>query len=153
MSIKRHLFLTSALAFSMALFGLSACSPTVDIRGRIPEPELLAQVKVGQSSEDDVQTLLGSPSSTTVWGNQIWHYIYERTETVSFLTPVVKEYKAVSIVFDDQGKVAKIEKLNGKKIKDVDLVTRETPTAGKEMTVVEQLLGNVGKFAKEDKPK
>ena len=31
--------------------------------------------------------------------------------------------------------------------KDVDMVTRITPTAGKELTVLEQIMGNVGRFS------
>lgn len=142
---KRHL----APIFAAALLGVAACTPTVDMRGRVPSPEMLSQIKVGETTEEQAQLLLGSPSTTMNWGGQVWHYVYERTETRSFLDPVVKEYKVVTIVFDDQGKVARIDKLGNKSLKPVDIVTRETPTAGKEMTIVEQMLGNVGKFAKE----
>ena len=142
MRTKRHLL----PLLSATLLGLAACSPTVDIRGQLPEPDQLAQVKVGVSTEEQVQTLLGTPSSSTTWGEQVWHYVYERTETRSFLDPVVKDYRVVTIAFDDQGKVSKISKLGPDALKPVDFVTRETPTPGREMTVIEQLLGNVGKF-------
>lgn len=144
-STKRHF----APLFVLALLGLGACTPTIDIHGEIPAPELLAQVKIGQSTEEQVQQLLGSPSSTTTWGNQVWHYIYERTETLSFFTPRVKDYREVTIVFDDSGKVSDIKQLGKKALKKVVMVPRETPTAGKELTAIEQLLGNVGKFSKD----
>lgn len=149
-STKRHFAPFFALPlFVLTGLGLSACTPTVDIHGEIPAPELLAQVKIGESTEEQVQQILGSPSSTTAWGNQVWHYIYERTETLSFFTPRVKDYQEVTIAFDDSGKVLDIKRLGKKALKNVVMVTRETPTAGKEMTVIEQLLGNVGKFAKD----
>lgn len=139
--IKRHLL----PVLTVALLG-AACSPVVDIRGQQPEPQQLAQVKVGVSTEEQVQALLGTPSTSTTWGEQVWHYVYERTVTRSFFDPEVTDYRVVTIAFDDQGKVTKISKLGPNALKPVDAVTRVTPTPGREMTIIEQLLGNVGKF-------
>ena len=124
----------------------AACTPTTDLRGHKLPPELLAQVKVGLSTQDEVQAILGSPSSTMTYGTQTWHYVFERTETTSFLTPEIKEYTTVTIVFDDAGRVKQIDKSGLNDLTDVTMVSRETPTAGKEMSFMEQMLGNVGKL-------
>ena len=46
-----------------------------------------------------------------------------------------------------QGRVRDIKQYELKDGKEVDMVARKTPTSGKELTVLEQILGNVGKFS------
>ena len=46
-----------------------------------------------------------------------------------------------------------MEKVDPKLAQNVDIVTRKTPTAGKEFTAVQQFVGNLGKFNKADKAK
>ena len=52
----------------------------------------------------------------------------------------------MAIEFDEQGTVSRIDRhdLNG--AREIDLVDRETPTSGNEMSVLEQFLGNIGRF-------
>jgi len=52
--------------------------------------------------------------------------------------------------FDDKGVVSSIEALGLEDGRNVELVERATPTAGNEMTILEQVLGNMGKFNKAD---
>ncbi len=142
----------SLLMFCTAL-ALGACTATVDLRGNLPEPEALAKIKVGETTEEQAQLILGTPSSVTNFGEQDWHYIYQKVSTVSFFTPREMDYITITLAFDATGKVKSITKLGKKDRKTIDLVSRETPTAGKEYSVMEQLIGNVGKFTKEDKGK
>ena len=52
----------------------------------------------------------------------------------------------MAIEFDEQGTVSRIDRhdLNG--AREIDLVDRETPTSGNELSVLEQFLGNIGRF-------
>jgi outer membrane protein assembly factor BamE (lipoprotein component of BamABCDE complex) len=54
----------------------------------------------------------------------------------------------VEVLFDEQDKVLEVKKLNLGDAQDVDVVDRKTPTAGKTITVFDQLLGNIGRFNK-----
>ena len=134
-----------------ALLAATACTPTVDIRGNNPLPDQMAQIKVGETTQDEVMTLLGTPSSTMNYGEEVWHYISGRTETTAFFMPDEKERKVVSIFFDNGGKVSNITTLTLLDGKVIQSVGRETPAAGKDLSFLEQLLGNVGKFSKEEK--
>ena len=111
----------------------------------------MAQIKVGETTQDEVMTLLGTPSSTMNYGEEVWHYISGRTETTAFFMPDEKERKVVSIFFDNGGKVSNITTLTLLDGKVIQSVGRETPAAGKDLSFLEQLLGNVGKFSKEEK--
>ncbi|HLO76739.1 MAG TPA: outer membrane protein assembly factor BamE, partial [Magnetospirillum sp.] len=93
-----------AFAISLALFA-AACTPSVDLRGNLPDPEALSQIKPGKTTREEVQTLLGTPSATSTFGEESWQYISSRTETTAFFKPEVKERKAVSISFDRSGVV------------------------------------------------
>lgn len=134
-------------ALLLALAG-TACTPTIETRGNLPHPEVLAQVIAGKSSRDDVQALLGTPSSTLTYGDETWHYISARTEQKAFFEPKLVERKVVSVTFDPRGTVKAVATRNLEDGQSIELVERETPTAGKELNVLEQLLGNVGKFSK-----
>lgn len=131
----------------------TACEPVVDLRGNLPAPERLAEIKPGRFTKSDIQALLGTPASTAVFGDERWYYISSKIETVAFFKPEELERQVVIIDFDRTGTVTDIRKLTLQDGKDVSMVTRETPSAGRDMSVIEQLLGNVGKFnskAKDD---
>lgn len=133
-----------------AALALAACSPTIDNRGALLKPEQLEKVHAGQS-EDDVMAILGTPSSTMNYGEDVWLYISSKVKQEAFFKPEETERTVVSVYFDKDGKVREVKKTGLKDGQDVDMVSRETPTAGKDMSILEQLLGNVGRFTKQTK--
>ena len=137
------------LVAATLLAASAACTPIVEVRGNQPPPEQLALVKIGTSTREDVQALLGTPSNITPFGEESWHYISAITEREAFFEPVFKERKVTTVVFDRAGTVRAIDNRGMEDGKDVIPVGRETPTAGKEMNVLQQLMGNVGRFSKQ----
>ncbi|MDO8606133.1 MAG: outer membrane protein assembly factor BamE [Phaeospirillum sp.] len=135
------------LAVAVA-FATSACAPVIELRGNLPPPEQVEQVKVGKTTRDEVQGLLGTPSNVSPFGDETWHYISTMTERRAFLEPVVLERKVITVVFDRGGMVRVLDTKGLQDGKQVTPVDRETPTAGKELTILQQMLGNVGKFSK-----
>jgi outer membrane protein assembly factor BamE (lipoprotein component of BamABCDE complex) len=131
--------------------GASACTPNVDVRGNLPHADLLAQVAVGKSTRDDVLSLLGSPSSVNTFGEESWNYISARTESVAFFAPETKERKVVTVVFNRAGVVKQLDAKGLEDGKELQVVDRETPSAGKELNFLQQMVGNVGRFSKDSK--
>ena len=125
-----------------------ACSPRIDSRGNLPDPDKLAEIKPGKHSRNDVAEILGSPSSIAVFDQETWYYISKRTETVAFFEAEVAERQVVIVHFDKKGVVTGVETLGLERSHAVEPVERETPTAGAEMTIMQQLLGNMGRFNK-----
>lgn len=147
---------SKATAIALAAFvSLSAggCTPTVDQRGNLPHPDLLAMVQPGKSTQEDVLSYLGTPSSTIAYGGETWHYISAKTETTAFFEPKLLERRVVSVVFDDRGIVRDVTFRGIEDGRDIETVDRITPTAGKEMSILEQLIGNVGRFSKDPSEK
>jgi outer membrane protein assembly factor BamE (lipoprotein component of BamABCDE complex) len=143
----RSLVLAAASAAALA-----ACTPEKDLHGMLPDKELIAEIKPGQTRQEDVTRILGTPSAMATFDKEIWYYIGEKTETVAFFKPDVLEQKVLVVRFNKDGLVEDVEQVDGKKDgKAVTPVARETPTKGKEMTIIQQLVGNVGRFNKDNK--
>jgi outer membrane protein assembly factor BamE (lipoprotein component of BamABCDE complex) len=133
----------TALALSMTLAG---CAGRVDTRGNLADPEVVGQITPGQSTRGTVQDLLGSPTTVATFNDRTWYYIGQKTEKLAFFQPEILEQEVVAIHFDPSGVVEDVKVYGPDDARQVKLVDRTTPTAGKEITVLQQLLGNVGRF-------
>ncbi len=138
----------------VAALSTSACSTRLDIRGNLPDPEKLAEIKPGEQTKDDVVDILGSPSSVTPFGSNTWYYISNRTETFAFFAPAVIDRHVVMVKFGADGKVTGVDTIGLEAGRNIQPVERTTPTHGTEIGVFEQLVGNIGRFKKKkgDKP-
>lgn len=132
---------------ALVMAALSACSPNLATRGSIPEESQLSLITPGVHGPDDVRAILGSPSTVSTFDDNTWYYIGRRTRQYAFFKRKILEQQVVIIQFDRSGQVqqlARLDQTNGRKI---DLVERETPSAGRKLGILEQLFGNVGRFA------
>lgn len=137
-----RMLLASALALSL----LGACSPTIENRGYVPDKEALEKVKPGSQTRNDVSELLGTPSSVTPFSENTWIYVQSKTSTLAFFDPKFLEQNVVVVDFDDAGIVHDVRRYTLADGKVIDPVTRKTPAPGKELSFIEQLVGNIGKF-------
>jgi outer membrane protein assembly factor BamE (lipoprotein component of BamABCDE complex) len=126
----------------------ASCASRTNTRGNLPDPERLAEIQAGTHSREEVVEILGSPSSTALLDQETWYYISKRTETIAFLSPEVTSQQVLVVRFDDEGVVSAVDKLDIEDANAVEPVDRKTPTAGKKLTFMQQLFGNIGRFAK-----
>lgn len=135
--------LLPALATAAALAG---CAADVAQRGNLPAAEKLAEIQPGSTTREDVTKLLGTPSSTGVFDDKSWYYISRRTKQVSFFAPSVLDQQVYVIDFDDKGVVKKVDHKNLKDARNITPAPGATPAPGRELSFLEQVIGNVGKF-------
>lgn len=136
------------------LLCLGACSPIVRTNGNMVEDDKLGQITPGVSRQADVAAVLGTPSAEGTFNPNEWYYVGQVTEQTAFFAPEVTSRKIVRITFDPTtGTVSKIDQLDKSAGQDVEMVARTTPTSGHNLSVVEQVLGNVGRFSKKDDSK
>jgi outer membrane protein assembly factor BamE (lipoprotein component of BamABCDE complex) len=135
------------LLLTTAVAGLSACGNTVQLRGNTPEPEDIAEIQLGVHSRQDVIDLLGSPSTVSTFEDRRWYYIGQKTQEVAFMKPEVLDRSVLVITFDEVGLVESTSNYSMADAQDVDPVDRITPTEGRDLTLLQQLFGNVGKFS------
>ena len=132
-----------ALVLGAALLAAS-CSPPVERRGNLPDPVVLADIQPGVHTKEQVSQLLGTPSSVAPFDKNIWYYMGQKTEKIAFFKPEILEQQVVAIKFNDKGVVSEVRRFNQADGKEVDVVERETPTRGQELTFVRALLGSLG---------
>jgi outer membrane protein assembly factor BamE (lipoprotein component of BamABCDE complex) len=139
--------LPAALVAAGLALALGACEQTVQVRGNMPLEEDLAQINPGVHSRNDVARLLGSPSAISTFQDSKWYYIGQKTSDFAFFAPEVLERKVVVVSFDNTGNVAQTETLTLADSQDIDPIDRKTPTEGKELTFLQQIFGNLGRFS------
>jgi len=139
---RRALLVASLIVLGAA----TACAPRVDTRGNAVHIEDVAAIEPGVFTRELVLNKLGSPSSSANFGNDVWYYISERTETTAFFEPEVVQRQVVAIKFNEHGVVKTVDVLDEKNAEKVEPVDRVTPTAGNSVGMLDQLLSNLGRF-------
>ncbi len=134
------------LAILSAVAALAAaCAPTVGTHGFQTVDVAPSEIKIGEDTKATVLAQLGSPSATSTFQDNIWYYISQTTERYTYNRPQVSQRSVTAITFAEDDKVAEIRNLGLEDGQQVAMNDRETPTRGRELTVLEQLLGNVGR--------
>ena len=131
----------------VATFSLMACEEQIHVRGNVPHSNDIAKIKKGFHKKSDIENLLGTPSAIATFQQETWYYIGGRVKTLSFFKPEFVDRKVIVVKFNSAGVVDVIETRDVPKNEDIKLVERETPTKGRELTVLQQLIGNVGRFS------
>lgn len=134
------------LAFFSLCAALTACSPNVETRGHVADVDAYTQIKVGETTRDQVLDRFGSPSTTSSFGQETWYYITAKKESFAFLRPELTDQSVVRLAFNGEGVVSAVEHFSKADMQDIAIAKRETATEGQELSFVEQLLGNVGRF-------
>jgi outer membrane protein assembly factor BamE (lipoprotein component of BamABCDE complex) len=132
---------------------LAACSPQVDHHGYLAKPGVFDQVQKGMS-KSEVQAILGSPSTTASVNYQgdSYYYISSKTEQRAFLNPKEIDRQVIAVRFDQNDQVASFGQYGLEDGRIIDVNTRETPSAGREFSILRQIFGNLGKPGLPSKP-
>ena len=135
------------LAAVAALAGLAtACAPVVGNHGFQIVDVAPADIVAGTDTRETVVTKLGSPSAVSTFEDNIWYYISQTTERYTYNRPQVAQRTVTAITFSEtDNTVTEVRSLDLADGQQVTMNDRETPTRGRELTILEQLLGNVGR--------
>jgi len=143
--------ITLATLSGLALTVLGACSPIIAQEGNVPDPDQVVQINPGVDDKNRVTQLLGSPSTVSSFQDRTWYYISRRTEQTAFLDPKVVEQEILAITFNDQNIVEDMKVYGLENGRMVAMNDKVTPTYGNNLSVMQQLLGNLGRFNNPDK--
>jgi outer membrane protein assembly factor BamE (lipoprotein component of BamABCDE complex) len=134
-----------ALVSATALLGLGACAPTIARQGFQVMDASPREVKIGEDTKSSVMAKLGSPSTVSTFEPNVWFYISQTTEKYTYHVQKVTARDVTVVTFDPATElVASVENLDLGDARHFAYSDRETPTRGRELTVLEQLLGNIG---------
>ena len=129
-----------------SLLSVAACAPLKSYSGFQAIEASPKDVQKGVDTKSTVRGKLGSPSMTSTFDPNVWFYINQVKERVAFRKPQVTARDITAIKFDkDTEVVTVVENYDLKAGKVVAFNSHETPTRGRELTILEQLLGTVGR--------
>ncbi len=115
-------------------------------RGNQIDNDELSQLIPGTSTRQDVTALLGSPTIKAPFDDSIWIYVSQVTRPVIGGTQYVRTQHVYEVSFDDKGVLNKIATKDKKDALPVQVVSRTTPSPGSKASILQQLLGNIGRF-------
>ena len=131
---------------SVGLF-LTACNSDTFIShtGNMPAEDRVAMVFKGQS-KNDVLEVLGSPSTVVPLDNDTWVYMSSEIEQIAFMAPKEISRELLVVKFDNEGKVAKIEKINKQHGEQLEIAEEETQNQEQEQGFFRKYFGGVGQY-------
>ncbi|MEM1390874.1 MAG: outer membrane protein assembly factor BamE [Pseudomonadota bacterium] len=131
---------------SLALSVLTtACiSPMEDFHGYTSDDVQPAEIEPGVDTRSSVLAQLGSPSTESVFDENTWYYISTQRERVAFLRPRTSQRTITAVVFDDENEVTDVLAFDETDGQVISYASKETPTRGRELSIIEQLFGNIG---------
>jgi outer membrane protein assembly factor BamE (lipoprotein component of BamABCDE complex) len=138
---------TRALFTGAALLALAACAAVENQRGYVPDQQALQSIAVGTDNKISVSQKLGNPTVAGTFSNDIWYYVSSHDVQTAFFAPHSTERNIVAIEFAN-GQVASIKRYGLADGRVVDYASRETPTRGRDLSILQQIFnavpGNVG---------
>jgi outer membrane protein assembly factor BamE (lipoprotein component of BamABCDE complex) len=122
-----------------ALLICAACVPVQTQRGYLPDPQAVSSISVGTDTKTTIAGRLGNPSTTATFGNEVWYYISSKEEQLAFFTPRILARDVLAVEFNKEDQVADVRRYGLKDGRIIAFVSRETPTRGRELTLIQQM--------------
>jgi outer membrane protein assembly factor BamE (lipoprotein component of BamABCDE complex) len=134
-------------ACAAGLLTAGGCAPITSYSGyQTVDADPAKDVLVGTDTKSTVRGKLGSPSATSTFDPNVWFYMNQVKERVAFERPKVVARHVTAITFDQSSEqVTKVDNLTLKDGRVIAYNGHETPTRGRELTVLEQILGTLGR--------
>ena len=127
-----------ALALTATL--LLGCTPVINQRGYLPDPVAEASIDLGKDTKTTIHEKLGDPSTRATFDGDAWYYISSVQKQIAFFDPTTEKRAILAVHFDKAGKVTGLKHYGLKDGHLVAFAARETPTRGRELTFLQQLL-------------
>jgi len=141
--LNRTVPVLAGLASAAAL--VAACTPVTSFQGFQAIDARPQDVQVGVDTKESVKTKLGTPSVVSTFDPDVWYYISQVAENQSFYRQRLVRRDVVAISFNKGGEtVAKVDDLTLKDGRVIAFDGHTTPTRGRELTIIEQLIGSIG---------
>ena len=137
--------MTSVVALGL-LTAVGACTPTEYVRGYVPTEETINKLKTGVDNKRKVVRLVGSPTSVSTFESRTWYYVSRRSQQLAFFEEELLDQEVVAIDFDKNGLVKGLRRYAMDDARNIIPVGHKTISHGREMGIMEQLFGNLGRF-------
>ncbi|MBI1360511.1 MAG: outer membrane protein assembly factor BamE [Alphaproteobacteria bacterium] len=135
-----------AIALLVGLTATAGCRASREFHGYVPDQALPTDVQPNIDTRTTVLARLGSPSTTSIFDDKLWVYMSSTRENLAFYYPKVVQREIVAIKFDAQDVVSDVLVYDVKAGRTIQYNSRVTPTRGRELGILEQLFGTIGRL-------
>ena len=135
----------AAILATATVLLLGGCTPITTYQGFQAVEANPKDVAVGSDTKSTVMERLGSPSAVAAFDPNTWFYITQISDAVAFRDSNVRRRDVIAIAFNKEDE--KVASVSAYGLKDGHVIAynrRQTPTRGRELSVLEQLLGTIG---------
>ena len=139
--------LAKTLLIAALAVNVASCTRIKDTKGYLADPQLVVAIQPGIDNKDSVTRTLGRPSLQSEFDENTWYYVSRQTEQLAFLKPKPVKHEVLVVSFNDKGVVANVEKLGMDQLVNVKPSGDKTPTRGRDVSIWQQLFGNIGRFS------
>ena len=133
-----------------SLLTLGACNPVLRTHGYVPTKDKPQEVSAETDTKASVLARLGNPSVQGTFDEDMqtdtWYYMTSVRQRFAYLRPLIEERTITAITFNEDGQVTKVAEYGLEDGQYVNYVDRKTPTRGRELSVLEQIFGTIGRL-------
>lgn len=129
----------------LACLTLASCVSTRAQHGYVPERgETALEAEPGVDTKESVLARYGEPSVRPAMFDDVWYYVSSASNSRAFYKTETTRRAVTAFAFADDGSVFEVATFGLEDGRPVDIVSRTTPTRGKELSFLEQLIGGAG---------
>jgi outer membrane protein assembly factor BamE (lipoprotein component of BamABCDE complex) len=133
-----------AAAIGLMLGLVAACTPLYRNHGYVPREDELALIEVGTDTRETVAEKIGRPSAAGLLNDVGWYYVQSRYELRGGRAPKETDRQVVAITFTEDGRVTNVGRYGLEDGRVVALSRRVTESNIRSVSLIRQLLGNLG---------
>jgi len=141
--------LKTLLLCAVALAG--GCQLGQSVAGNKVSDDKVVQLHEGLTKQE-VSNLIGSPSARNPLGEDVWVYIGQDIVRPPFRMPVEKSRTVLRLTFLD-GKLADVQQKSLEDGNRIRPMRSRTEIEGLSLSLVEQIIGNIGRFQGQPSPR
>jgi len=148
--VTMKLSLKTAFILSAAILA-TGCNPVLRTHGYVPLADAKPQeVNPETDTKTSVLARLGNPSVESTFDDKVeedtWYYINSVRQRYAYLRPQIEDRTITAISFNEDGQVTQVAEYGLEDGVPVNYSDRKTPTRGRELSVLEQIFGTIGRL-------
>ena len=123
-----------------------ACTPLYRNQGYVPTEDELALIEVGTDTRETIATKIGRPSASGLLNDVGWYYVQSRYKTIGPRAPKEIDRQVVAVSFTEDGIVQDVGRYGLEDGQVIALSRRVTDDGIQGISIIRQLLGNIGRL-------
>ena len=141
------LFFKSILLVGLVLNLCSSCMVREEHRGKDLSDETLSELKVKKTTKEQAMDILGTPSGSSTFDSNTWHYMSLKKNGVSVLRPSITYQKVVQLKFKNDILI-ELKVYKGDQARVNNFSKESTKVEGSDQSVIGEFARNLGRYNK-----